>query len=408
MTYGKSFLSAILAEGSVSALVGYGQIETVFKASEIDAYAFVREFALKYGKLPTAETIEKHTGQLLAPAIEPASYYYEQMTKRHIDLTLRQAMKEAQAQLISEQPNPEAAFEIVMAGVMTLLAVKHGKQVSDYRSAKEAILMDYVSKWQDQSEFGLQLGWPYLDALSGGLRKGDLVSYVGRPGQGKTWSLLYGAMHGWAMAGENAEPGNGQSRMFVSMEMDVLPIQERLAAMHTHLSMHNVKHAELGTPGLIKLRDGLIEIKTYGAPFYVVDGAYLVKHPTERDRYRRVAENAELMKKELASIAPVACSWQFAKSAAKKNKKAGEKPDLDDIGSSVAIGQVSSIVLGIFEEENVETLKQRRVEVLKGRSGEVGEFRTRWDFNQMHFGEIVEETGGEGAEDQDTSHENQF
>ena len=91
-------------------------------------------------------------------------------------------------------------------------------------------------------------------------------------------------------------------------------------------------------------------IKGYGAPFYVVDGnltatvediwtlarqlkpdaifidgAYLVKHPKERDRYRRVAENAELMKRELAALAPTVCSWQFAKTAAKKNKKAGRE-----------------------------------------------------------------------------------
>ena len=72
-----------------------------------------------------------------------------------------------------------------------------------------------------------------------------------------------------------------------------------------------------------------------------IDGAYLVKHPKERDRYRRVAENAELMKSELAALAPTVCSWQFAKSAAKKNKKQGEKPDLEDIGYTDAIAQVS-------------------------------------------------------------------
>ena len=122
-----------------------------------------------------------------------------------------------------------------------------------------------------------------------------------------------------------------------------------------------------------------------------IDGAYLTKHPTEKDRYRRVAENAELMKSELASLAPTVASWQFAKTAAKKDKKKGEKVTGDDIGYSDAIFQVSSLILGLFEEDSGETLKQRKVEILKGRSGEVGSFTTQWNFDQMLFSEIVQE-----------------
>ena len=200
------------------------------------------------------------------------------------------------------------------------------------------------------------------------------------------------------------------------MEMPILQITPRIAALHTHLNMNHVKNAELGTVGFKTLVKGLTEVKGYGAPFYVVDGnltatvediammarqlkpagifvdgAYLVKHPKEHDRFKRVAENADLMKKHLAKIAPTVTSWQFARTASKKNKKANEKVDLDDIGYSDAIGQVSSVVLGIFEAENVETLKQRRIEVLKGRSGETGSFNTRWDFASMNFTEIEEQ-----------------
>ena len=65
-----------------------------------------------------------------------------------------------------------------------------------------------------------------------------------------------------------------------------------------------------------------------------------------------------------------------------------EKVTGDDIGYSDAIFQVSSLVLGLFEEDSVETLKQRMVEILKGRSGEVGHFFTHWNFEQMIFSEI--------------------
>ena len=45
-------------------------------------------------------------------------------------------------------------------------------------------------------------------------------------------------------------------------------------------------------------------------------------------------------------------------------------------------------MLGLFEEENVETLKQRRVKILKGRNGETGEFHDHWDFDVMDFSEV--------------------
>jgi hypothetical protein len=124
-----------------------------------------------------------------------------------------------------------------------------------------------------------------------------------------------------------------------------------------------------------------------------VDGGYLLKHPRERDRYKRVAENADLIKQSLSDLAPVACSWQFARAAAKKSKKSklGDEVGLEDIGYTDAIGQASSLVLGLFEEDSVETIKQRRVSILKGRNGEIGQFSTRWNWLTMDFTEILVE-----------------
>jgi len=229
-----------------------------------------------------------------------------------------------------------------------------------------------------------------------------------------TWFLLYAALNGWLKAGKNQDKENPQSRMFVSMEMPISQIQQRLAAIVAQVPAGAIKNPNLSTMKLAKLKNSLLEIQGFGEPFYVIDGnltatvediwmlarqlkpaailidgGYLVKHPTERDRYRRVAENADLMKQELAALAPTAVSWQFAKSASKKKK--GEKVTGDDVGYSDAIFQVSSLLLGLFEEDSVETLQQRKIEILKGRGGEVGSFRTKWDFQNMDFSEIEDE-----------------
>lgn len=410
MSLGLKFVSAVVAEKSVSGLLEHGAIEHLFKSTELAPYEFLREFVKQYHAIPTADTIEKHTGVSLVPHEEPSGYYVDLMKFRHIELRVKQGMKKASDFLLPENKDPEEALRVLTDTVMELISEKQSKQVVDFRHAYDLLWNAYKSKFNAPDEYGLQFGWPSFDLMTGGLVRGDVVSMVGRPGIGKTLFMLYAAMHGWKKDGVNDE---GQSRMFVSMEMEALPVLQRVAGLYTGMSAGKIKHANFGSEGIKKLKNGLMEVKGYAAPFYVVDGnlaatvediwmlarqlkpaaifvdgAYLVKHPTERDRFRRVAENADLIKKELAAIAPTVASWQFARTASKKSKKKGEKPDLDDIGYSDAIGQVSSVVLGLFQEDTIETVKRKKVEILKGRSGEVGAFEVNWNWENMDFTEL--------------------
>lgn len=418
------FLSAVVAEKSVSTFLGFGPISHLFKPNELPAYEFVQNFVKQYGSIPTEETIEAHTGDELVLHKEPAAYYADLLQARHTEVVVKQAMKKASDLLLPENKDPDAALASLTDAIMQLATQKSQKKITDFRDAYELIVAYYAAKYNADMGTGLEYGWPTLDGMTGGVRRGDLVSFVGRPGKGKTWQMLYGAHHGWdlsckaAVAAQKADAKvlapPGQSRMFVSMEMSALAIEERLAAMQTKVPMSKLDQGDLSTVGLKKLKKGLTEIKSYDAPFWVVDGnlaatveeiwmlarqlkpdaifidgGYLVKHPKEKDRFRRVAENADLMKSELASLAPTTVSWQFARSASKKKK--GEKVDGDDIGYSDAILQVSSVVVGLFEQESVETLHQRRNDILKGRKGEVGSYVTKWDFQTMDFSEVIEQ-----------------
>lgn len=427
MSLGKMFISAVVAEKSVASFLGFGPIGHLFKPNELPAYEFVQSFVKQYGSLPTDETIEAHTGDELVLHKEPAAYYADLLQARHTEVTVKQAMKKASDMLLPENKDPDAALASLTDAIMALATQKSQKKITDFRDAYDLIVAHYVAKYNADMGTGLEYGWPTLDGMTGGVRRGDMVSFVGRPGKGKTWQMLYGAHHGWdlsckaAMAAKLADKKDekvlglaGQSRMFVSMEMSALAIEERLAAMQTKVPMSKLDQGDLSTFGLKKLKKGLTEIKGYDAPFWVIDGnlaatveeiwmiarqlkpdaifidgGYLVKHPKEKDRFRRVAENADLMKSELAAIAPTTVSWQFARSASKKKK--GEKVDGDDIGYSDAILQVSSVVVGLFEQDSVETLHQRRNDILKGRKGEVGSYITRWDFQNMDFTEVVEQ-----------------
>ncbi len=423
MSLGKMFVSAALAEGSVSAFLQFGNIEDLFKANEVEQYVFVRDFVKKYGKLPVEDTVLAHTKEELFPHKETAEYYFDLMSKRHIEITLKKTLKSANDLLGPEDKDAEAALQLVVSSVMDLMTTKYQKQISDFREAYELVIPEYVQQYNAETGHRLKFGWTTLDEKTGGCVRGDLVSFVGRPAIGKTFQMLYGAMHGWREGNEHylatGELPEGTSRMFVSMEMDRLAIQQRMAAMQTHVPMDHVKHSALSSKNLQKLKDSLVNVSTYGAPFWVVDGnlaatvedihllarqlkpgsiwidgAYLLKHPTVKDRYQRVAENADLAKKELASLVPTVCSWQFARPKNKGGKKLEVKGgtqdlNLDDIGYTDAIAQVSSVVVGMFEEQSIETIMRRLMSLLKGRGGETGSWVSNWDFQNMDFSEYT-------------------
>ena len=414
MSFGKSFLAAVIAKKSASDLLQGGSIAHLFKGSEIPVFEFVAAHAKKYGAVPDVATVLAHTGDELPTALEPPAYYRDLMAQRHVEYELKIAMKKAEGELKGHVPNE--ALGTLAKTVLDLVRASYGTQVVDLRQAHDLLMSVYHA--QKLGIKGLQFGWPYLDAMTGGMLVGDLISFVGRPAMGKTWQMLFGCHQGWLQA-ELDPQSPGSSRMFVSMEMGTVPIEHRIMAMHLSIPAFEVKNGLLTTYGegggtLGRYRKALKKLAGYKAPFWVVDGkltatvddiealasqlkpdaifidgAYMLRHEKAKDRYAQVAENLDLLKRNIAPIAPTVCSWQFNRGAAKK-KKDGEDPDLEDIGYSDAIGHHSSLVLGLLEADSVETLKMRRVKVLKGRNGETGEFLTNFRFDKMDFSEVAE------------------
>lgn len=406
VTAGRKYIGALLASGDMKALLGAGSIRHLFRTSEVELFDFVVAHAKKHGALPNPQTVQAHTKETVAKAEEPPSYYLEIMRARHIELGLKQGMHASSETLKADPANPLPALQ-ALAEVVTQLVVDEKKHLMfDMRDAHDVVHAEYVAKAKGSHDEGMALGWPTLDGMAGGVVAGDLISIVGRPASGKTYLGLYSAIHAFK---------NGKVPMFVSMEMNIAQIRQRLAAIYTHVPVSKIKNAELSTTYKKRLDEGLIAMGQADQPFWIVDGnltatvedvfmlaeqlkpdvlyidgGYLLKHPHERDRYKRVAENADLIKQLLCKKRPVVCSWQFARGASKKAKTKDESVTIDDIGYTDVIGQVSSIVMGLFEEETPETWQSRKLQILKGRSGETGSFRVNWDFVGMNFAEIQE------------------
>ena len=127
MSLGKMYLSAMLAEGSLLSLMQLGKIDHLFKANEVPAYQFIREFVKLYHTLPTAETIENHTGETLVQHLEPAAYYFDLMETRHVEMSVKRAIKDANDLLLPENKDPDAALKVLTVAAMQLIAQKTAK-----------------------------------------------------------------------------------------------------------------------------------------------------------------------------------------------------------------------------------------------------------------------------------------
>jgi replicative DNA helicase len=397
------FMSALLTSGNKADNLSHGALGHLFTELEQPAYAWVNQFSKNYGDLPTVDTFEDATKVELPIAPEPVAYYLDLLRQRYTHDSLLAGMESAR-KILGDTHDQEKALAGLTDLVMQLVAEKHGGVLRDFREAYDLVMSSYLAK-KSGAEAGIKFGWPTLDKMTGGMVTGDVVSLIGKPAAGKSWQLCYNAYHAWSE--QDKVP------LIVSTEMAMLAITQRLASLHAKKNFGQIKDGTLTSVGEKQVSDRLGTLAGAPVPLWVldgnlsssvediyaiarqvkpdciyIDGAYLLTHPKEHDRYKRVAENTSLIKKELASLCPVVCSWQFSREAAKKKKI--EEVGLDEIGYSNAIGEISSIALGLFQEESVETVKGRVVNILKGRNGETGRFTTNWNFSLMDFSERVE------------------
>lgn len=379
----------------------------LFKGEQEKAvFTWANDHLLKHHALPKIETLEAKFPEFKEFATpEPATYYLEMLENRYGYDLINKANLEAQDALKADKNNISGALLAMNSANEKISAQRMRTRIMDMAvEAPKLVLQTYHNI--NQLEAQINFGWPYMDQMTGGAMPGDVISFVGRPAAGKTFKMLFVAIHNWL---------KGQDVLFASMEMNHLAVAQRAAAMYAHTNLTQLKMAGYATESYKKFTSGLLAMSSEKAKFYVVDGnlaahvddlyllaqqlkckavfidgAYLLKHKNTRlDRFTKVAENVELMKSVTTEIeVPTFASWQFSREASKKSKTKDAKVGLEDIGYTDAIGQISSIVLGLFQEEGVETMNSRLIDVMKGRNGEIGQFKILWDFLRMLFDQM--------------------
>ena len=389
---GLSFIASIIAENKIGTYLKLGPCAYLFEHSpaELEKYTKFEKFVSAYGKIPDKHTFEEETGEVLPDAVEPPTYYKDKLFERHVHRSLVLSSEKA-AELLAKK-DPKGAFDIIKGMVNKTELARMGASIFDFRDSHDLIMQSVNSKLSPTEKEGLEFGWPSFDAMSGGCRGKDLISFVGRPAVGKSYFSLASGLNGWRE--------QKKSILFVSMEMSALLVFERLSSMYAHIPADWLKTGGFPTFPVNeknKFSKTLKTVGNYDNPLWVVDGnltatvedisalcyqlkpdavfvdgAYLLKVPGKFGKYEKIGEIAQGLKSRIAGDhdVPVVASWQFNRESMKIKK--GDKVGLEHIAGSDEIGQLSSIVLGLFQEDSAETITRRKIDILKGRSGEIG------------------------------------
>ena len=410
MAYGVGWkaLRRLCEEGDAFTWRNHKLSPELFSVNERPAFLWADEHLKTFHALPKVDTLAQMFPDVAqVQALEPVAYYVKLLEDSFCYGRINQANIDSQNLLKADQADHDSALDVLRKAIKDIEQQRYRTRVLDVGKDGAKVVLGAYHNLKSLEELSI-FGWPYMDDQAGPGQPGEVISIVGRPAAGKTWLALWVALKNWL---------KGQAVLLVSMEMAQLAILQRVAAVYTSCNVTQMKVGGYSKQTYTKFVGGLTGMtqekgKLYvidgnlatnveevyaladqlGCRTVVIDGAYLVRSRNPRlDRYQRVAENVETMKRYSGELqACTFSSWQLNRDAVKKNKTGLKtEANLEDIGYSDAIGQISAVVLGLLQEDGIETMLKRKVRVLKGRNGEIGEFEIAWDFQGMDFGQVT-------------------
>jgi replicative DNA helicase len=255
---------------------------------------------------------------------------------------------------------------------------------------------------------GLSTGFSDLDAMTGGLKPGELWVVAGRPSMGKTSLALDFARH--------VALGSGEAVGFFSLEMPKLALVERLICTEARVPLYRARRRDLSddeherlayAAGSVKQAriavDDTSDLTTLelrsrarrmrkreGVAVLIVDYMQLMRVPGEKaTREQEVAEVSRTLKVLAKDLeVPVIGLSQLNRAAEHRQNK---RPVLADLRESGAIEQDADLVLFPFRPSMYANGKDRvdasasELIVAKHRNGAVGRVRTYWRGELMSF-----------------------
>ena len=259
---------------------------------------------------------------------------------------------------------------------------------------------------------GITTGFKYLDTMTSGLQKSDLIILAARPAMGKTAFALSLAL--------NAAVNGRASVMMFSLEMSKEQLGQRLLSMESKVDMQSLKTGRLerrdwddiniamdvlsganihidDTAGItiMEMKSKCRRLKAEeGLDLVVIDYLQLMtpegKSDSRTQEISVISRNLKLLARELDC--PVIVLSQLSRAP---ETRTDHRPMLSDLRESGSIEQDADIVIFLYRDEyyneDTESPGECEVIVAKHRSGPTGTVKLAWLEKLTRF---VDSTGG--------------
>lgn len=403
MSIGLSLLSSIIRNGAGNQLLS---LEDRFLTLENEqtAIGFARDYYRSYREVPTPDLVRENTGVRLPTGDGAVSFYIDELHDRLQWNLIREGYEEIRERVADGRPAP--VVESMEGLLRRVRRNRTGGSLIDIHEGMTQVIDRLRAAQRMGGISGVATPWPSMNEQSGGYQDGDLITFVGRMGMGKTAMLLAQAESAY---------DQGYSVLFVTTEMIAEQISRRWMALKYGLDPQHLKKGTVSTRLMRRMevwqaellgreRFRLLSLGTGAQLSQVeavideidpdivfIDGAYFFR-PASGGNNMKLTERVtavfdEMKQQTIDTNKPYVVTTQLNRSSGKGGKDAS----LETIGLSDAIGWHSSIVVAVKGGPTENPLQSRELEFLKGREGEQGSFAINFKFKPPNFSELTPE-----------------
>ncbi len=379
------------------------------------AFRFIQQHQTQYGKVPSIETFKKKFPTIELAQIngeystgETMQFWCDQLREKKKHNTIVDALDEV-LDKINEDLDTEGAYNIIKKLVLQveneLILSDRIKINEDTYKRKE----DYKKRQKSGGMTGIPSFIDEWDKLLGGYNNGELITFMGFTGLGKSWLEIIQAVQ---------QAKNGYRVLFFTTEMSTKMVFRRIDAVWNSLNYTRFRKGQLlpdeekryfqyleemeNTPDeevmlVVEQATGGVsqisaKIDQYNPDIVYVDGAYLLEDEEgEEDNWAGMVRIWRgLHRLCLAKDIPIVVTTQ---------SKDEQGASLKSMSFAKAIANESDVVAVLEQDEQMKNDKEIMLKPLKIREGDnMRIVMMNWDFDEMKFNSIYSERVTEQAD----------
>jgi replicative DNA helicase len=333
----------------------------------------------KYGTPATKEILESRFIDI--SFIQPSSeveWLIDQFRDRYARSQTETALTELAKRIYKDSPSD--VLDDISNELYRIRESVRDRKTEMSSTEFDSVLRDY---WEHQDVGdGITYGFPEVDNVLKGLKRGELVYVIGRPKRYKSWMLMKSMVEAQKQ---------GRRAVFFTLEMEMAEMFQRYACMASGISWSGFRNKELMPSDMDLMTRNLERInesseikiikpprgertvhalkmiaKEHGAEIIYIDQLKFLESTVKVKadlRFREIEYINEDLK-DACSEFPIYIAAQFNREAAKLSEMA----DLSKIGLSDSIGQTADVVLGLHQSEDMRKSRVLEFGVIEARS----------------------------------------